>query len=76
MSRPALGPTSLLSNRYGGSFPGVKQQEREADHSPPLPQYVMGWCLVKHRDNFNRSHNLPYSCVDVIKVKGKVVPVL
>jgi hypothetical protein len=19
---------------------------------PPLPQYVMAWCLVKHRDNF------------------------
>jgi hypothetical protein len=45
---------------------GVKQPGREADHSPPssaevknawsytsTPQYLfMGWCLVKHRDNF------------------------
>jgi len=32
--RPALGPPSLLSNGYRGSFPGIKQLEHEADHSP------------------------------------------
>jgi hypothetical protein len=48
-----------------GSFPEVKRQRPEADHSPPpsaeinewsytsIPPYVfMAWCLVKHRDNF------------------------
>jgi hypothetical protein len=46
----------------GGSFPGVKQQGREADHSPPVsaevkkiwtytstPPYAF---IVKLRDNF------------------------
>jgi hypothetical protein len=51
----------------GGSFPGVKRPESEADQSHPssaevknawsynsTPQYVfMAWCLVKHRGNFN-----------------------
>jgi hypothetical protein len=50
----------------GGSFLGVKQSGREANHSPPssaevknecsytsTPQYVvMAWCLVMYRDNF------------------------
>jgi hypothetical protein len=50
----------------GGSIPGVKRPEREADHSPPsstevknawsytsTPLYVfMTWRLVKHRDSF------------------------
>jgi len=45
---------------------GIKQPEREADHSPPYsaevqnawsctstPQFVfMAWCLVRHRENF------------------------
>jgi hypothetical protein len=34
------GPLSLLSNAYRGSFPGVKQQRREADHSPPTTAEV------------------------------------
>jgi hypothetical protein len=35
-SRPALGPTSLLSNGYRGPFPGSKARPgRDADHSPP-----------------------------------------
>jgi hypothetical protein len=29
------GPPNLLSNGYGGSFPGVKQPVSETDHSPP-----------------------------------------
>jgi hypothetical protein len=29
------GPPNLLYNGYWGSFPGVKRQGREADHSPP-----------------------------------------
>jgi hypothetical protein len=29
------GPHSLLSSGYRGSFPGLKRQGREADHSPP-----------------------------------------
>jgi hypothetical protein len=58
------GPPSLLSDRYRGSFPGVKRPGREADHSPPsvevkmrgaispLPQCAfMAWYLVKHMDN-------------------------
>jgi hypothetical protein len=36
LSRPALGPPSLLSNGYQGLFLwGVKGPGREADHSPP-----------------------------------------
>jgi hypothetical protein len=65
------GPPSLLSNGYReGSFPGVKQPEREADHSPPFcaevkyawsytsnPQYIFtAKHLVKHWVSFN----LPY----------------
>jgi hypothetical protein len=59
------GPPSLLYNGYRALFPGVKRQEREADHSPrlvprsrkrgsihPLPHVFMVECLVKHRDNF------------------------
>jgi hypothetical protein len=35
-SRPALGPTSLLTMGTGGSFPGSKARPgRDADHSPP-----------------------------------------
>jgi hypothetical protein len=66
-SRTALGPTQPLIQWVPGALSlGVKQPGREADHSPPsgaeventwsytsIPQYVfMGWCLVKHRDNF------------------------
>jgi hypothetical protein len=29
------GPPNLLYNGYRGSFPGLKRQRREADHSPP-----------------------------------------
>jgi hypothetical protein len=29
------GPPRLLSNEYRGSFPRLKRQGREADHSPP-----------------------------------------
>jgi hypothetical protein len=51
----------------GGSFPGVKRQGREADHSPPTSATVNkmciytstphtpSWCsvqLVKHKDTF------------------------
>jgi hypothetical protein len=37
VSRPALGPPSLVSNGYRGFFPGGKaQRRRDADHSPHL----------------------------------------
>jgi hypothetical protein len=57
----------------GGSFPrGVKQQGREADHSPPTsaevkktwiytstpPHVFMALCLVKYWDNFTFYHGL------------------
>jgi hypothetical protein len=36
VSRPALGPPSLLSNGYRGPFPGAKARPgRDAGHSPP-----------------------------------------
>jgi hypothetical protein len=54
----------------GGLFSGVKRLGCEANHLPPssaevknawrytsTPQYVMVWCLVKHRDNFTLSHH-------------------
>jgi hypothetical protein len=65
-SRTALGPTQSPSQWVAGDLSlGVKQPEREADHSSPYsaevknawsytytPQYAfMVWCLVKHRDN-------------------------
>ena len=34
-SRPALGPSSFLFNRYWGCFPGLKRPGREVNH--PLP---------------------------------------
>jgi hypothetical protein len=34
------GPPSLLSNRYRGSFPGIKRPGREANHSPPASAEV------------------------------------
>jgi len=34
-TRPALGPTNLLSSGYRALSLGVKRPEREADHSPP-----------------------------------------
>jgi hypothetical protein len=39
-SRPALGPTQPPSMGTGGSFPRVKQPEREADHSLPTSTEV------------------------------------
>jgi hypothetical protein len=43
-SRPALLSTQPPIKSYkictGGSFPGVKRQEREADHSPPTSAEV------------------------------------
>jgi hypothetical protein len=58
------GHRSLLSNGYGGSFPGVKRPECEDDHSPPSsavvktpwsytfirPYIFMASCLIKHSD--------------------------
>ena len=35
LSRPAVGPTQLLYNGLGLTFPGVKQPGRGVDHSPP-----------------------------------------
>jgi hypothetical protein len=63
------GPPSLISYGYEGAFSsGTMQPEREADHLPPssaevkngrsytfTPSYIMAWCLVKPRDNFNRT---------------------
>jgi hypothetical protein len=53
-SRTALGPTQSPTQWVPGALSlCVKQTGRDADHSSPLPQYVlMAWCLVKHRDNF------------------------
>jgi hypothetical protein len=66
-SRMALGPTQPPIQWVPGFLSlRVKRPGREADHSPPsstevknawnytsTPQYAfMGWCLVKHRDNF------------------------
>jgi hypothetical protein len=46
----------------GASSLGIKRPGREADHSPPLPQYVfMAWCLGKHGDNFT----LPFASFPV-----------
>jgi hypothetical protein len=40
-SRPALGSTQPpIKIGTGGSFPGVKRQGREADHSPPTSAEV------------------------------------
>jgi hypothetical protein len=40
-SRPALGFTQPpIKMGTGGSFPGVKRQGREADHSPPTSSAV------------------------------------
>jgi hypothetical protein len=55
-SRPALGPThSLIQLVPGALSPGVKQQGREADHSPPaippLSSHMSSWCSA-HRDSF------------------------
>jgi hypothetical protein len=37
VSRPALGPPSLLPNGYRGSFSGAKARPgRDADHSSPI----------------------------------------
>ena len=33
--RPALGPTQLLYNGFGLTFPGVKQLGRDVEHPPP-----------------------------------------
>jgi hypothetical protein len=30
----------------GGSFPGVKRPEREADHSPPNAEVMNVWCYT------------------------------
>jgi hypothetical protein len=59
-SRLALGPTQTPIEWVLG----IKQPAYGADPSPPssaevknawsctsTPQYVMAWCLVKHRDN-------------------------
>jgi hypothetical protein len=40
-SRPALGPTQPPTECVPGALtPGVKQQGREADHSPPISAEV------------------------------------
>jgi hypothetical protein len=73
-SRSALGPTQPPIQWVPGTLSlGVKRPGREAHHSPPssaevnnawcynpLPQYIMAWCLVKHRDNF--TFTLPLHC--------------
>jgi hypothetical protein len=53
-SRAALGPTHPPIQWVPGALSlRVKQPGREADHSPPFPQYAfMAWYLVKHRGNF------------------------
>jgi hypothetical protein len=66
VSGMALGPIQPpIQWVPGGLSLGVKWPGHEADHLPPssaksrmhgaippLPQYFMMWCLVKHRDNF------------------------
>jgi len=32
---------------------------------PPLPQYFMAWCLVKHGDNFTFTFTFTYLTEDV-----------
>jgi hypothetical protein len=45
-SRPTLGSTQLpIKMGTGGSFPGVKRQGREADHSPPTSAEVKKMCI-------------------------------
>jgi hypothetical protein len=67
-SRPALGPTqSPIRWLPGALSPGVKRQEREADHLPPFCveikndgikctlSHMSSWHsaeLIKHRDTF------------------------
>jgi hypothetical protein len=60
-SRMALGPTQPPIQWAPGALSlGVKltillhpvPKSRMCGVIPALPQYIMAWCLVKHRDNF------------------------
>jgi hypothetical protein len=54
MSRPTLRPTqSPIQCVPGATSPVTKWQEREANHSPPLPHFIMGWCLIKPGANIS-----------------------
>jgi len=70
-SRPAPRPTQPPIQWVTGTLSlGIKRPGSEADYSPPFrvevknawsftstPQYIfMGWCLVKHSDNFTLLH--------------------
>jgi hypothetical protein len=62
----ALGPTQLWPNEYRGLFPWGKLAGTRGWHSSPsseevrsdwnwssaLPHILMGWRLIKHRENF------------------------
>jgi hypothetical protein len=50
----ALRPTQPPIQWVRGALSlGVKQPRREADHSPPFPQYAsMAWCSVKAQGQF------------------------
>jgi hypothetical protein len=58
-SRPALGPTSLLSSGYRGSYPGVKRPWREAVYSPP--------CSVEIKNAWN------YTSISSIRLHDMVL---
>jgi hypothetical protein len=49
-SIPALRPTQASCLMGTGGSLRVKRPGREADHTPPLPQYVFMAYLVKHRN--------------------------
>jgi hypothetical protein len=63
------------------SFPGIKQPEREADHSPPssaeieivwsytcIPPYaIMTWCIIKYRVLFMAREQLYSVKLDYIQ---------
>jgi hypothetical protein len=52
------GPPSLLPNGYWGLFPrGVKQQGREADHSPPSSAKVKNSGAIPPLPNMSSWHN-------------------
>jgi hypothetical protein len=73
VSRTALGPTQPPVQWVLGVLSlGVKQAEREADHSPPSSAKVkecvfMAWCIVKHRDlTFYHHDEMLFSIVNII----------
>jgi hypothetical protein len=83
-SKPALGSTQPSIPWVRGLSPRVKQQGREADHSPRTsaevkkmwiytstpPHVLMAQCLVKHRNSFTFLPLYPHRYVDRCRNTG------